>query len=310
MEYSITDQEGATLKVDAENWLLALGMVLPAMDVDVNALGRISCVPDPDGSVFVDDPRAGRSWLIREVEDIPAAPPPLVLPPRAPPPPPAPQAPPPELKIMVSGRSTVGFEQPDEVTQKRPTEEPVPVDLSRPPPTLAMPVRASFVREQPIESLAERLFDLSMDLATMEPDEACNAALELVTEFVPSEAASIVRGTLDDDALTFVAAVGPVAERIRGRQVPFGEGLVGICYDMRENMVVGDVRQSVGFVDDLDKATGFQTRSVMCIPILDDEGSVFGVIEVINRLERPFGDDDVEAVETIARTLAGALAYR
>lgn len=308
MEYSITDQDGATLKVDAENWLLALGMVLPAFDVDVNGLGRITCVPEADGSVFIDDTRAGRSWLVREVEDMPVAPPPLVLPPRAPPPPPPAQ----EIKVMASARSAEVDEpiEPPEPERPRQTEDPAPLDLSVPPPSLSMPVRASFEREVPQESLAERLFDLSMDLATMEPDEACEAALALVAELVPCEAASIVRGTLNDDALTFVAATGPVARQILGRQIPFGEGIVGMAYDVRENIIVRDVEDAVAHRRDFDQQTGFRTRSAMCVPILDDDGMVYGVIELLNPTARPFGGEDEEAVETIARTLAGALAFR
>src|SRR5690606_20998232 len=93
-----------------------------------------------------------------------------------------------------------------------------------PPPALHMPESSSLHKHvEDKESLAERLFDLGMDLATASTDEACQMALDLVLEYVPAESGCVARGTLDDPALRFVAASGAWADELIGREQPFGD---------------------------------------------------------------------------------------
>ena len=70
---------------------------------------------------------------------------------------------------------------------------------------------------------------------------ACSAALEVALELVPCEAGSVLRGTINDSQLTFVAVSGPVGDQLLGRTVPFGEGLVGVAFDLGITVQVNDV---------------------------------------------------------------------
>jgi len=162
--------------------------------------------------------------------------------------------------------------------------------------------------DEEVETLAERLFELSMDLAAAEPDDACQMALELVHEFVHTEAASVARGTINDPALTFVAATGPVGQSILGRTVPFGSGLVGLAFDVGGTLLVNDAGSDSRHLADLDRETGFHTMAALCVPIVTSDNRSFGVIQLLNPPSRKFSQDDVEVVETIARTLATNLA--
>lgn len=214
-----------------------------------------------------------------------------------------------DIKVVVSTRSerlqdddALFVDDPDDRTPVN-----IVADLSVPAPVLHMPT-SSLIRDEP-ESLAERLFEASMDFMGAEPAEACQIALDLVNEFVYAEASSIAIGTLNDRELTFVAATGPVRDQILGQSLPFGKGLVGMCFDMRATMSFEDVSQNEHHHSALDEATGFRTVAAMCVPILDDSGLVLGVIQLLNSSERKFYSDDEEAVENVARALAGALAF-
>ncbi len=151
----------------------------------------------------------------------------------------------------------------------------------------------------------ERLFELSGEIASASPDEACRAALRLVTQLVPCEAASIVRGTINDDALTFVAASGPVAAQIVGRKLPFGMGLSGLCFDLSIPVEVKEARGHEAHHAEFDRSTGFKTQGTLCVPVTDG-ALVAGVIQLLNP---PHGFDarTVLTLESIGRTLAGAL---
>lgn len=213
-----------------------------------------------------------------------------------------------DIRVVVSARSRL-LDDEDSLwdTVEERTPDNVVADMSQPAPAFEMP-RSSLIREEP-ESLAERLFEASMDFIGAERDEACQIALELVNEFVSCQASSIALGTLNDRELTFVAATGPVADQIQGSKQPFGKGLVGMCFDLRSTLVVTDVKQSAHHDGAFDQQTGFDTHAALCVPILDDEGLAYGVIQLLNPTGQPFFDEDEEAVETIARALAGALAF-
>jgi GAF domain-containing protein len=172
------------------------------------------------------------------------------------------------------------------------------------PPPVPQPIIEEEEEEEP-ETLAERLFDLSFDIAEAAPGEAARLSLELIQEYVPCEAASIVRGTINDIALTFLAASGPVGGEIIGKRVPFGKGLIGLCFDMGLTVQINDVEHEKRHYSAMDQKTGFHTRSALCVPIRDTGGS-YGVIQLLNPPSN-FTEWHIECVETVAGTLAGPL---
>jgi hypothetical protein len=278
LEYTITAGDGDSVKVDAENWMVAMGRALAFFDIDIASCGGLSCTVNGDGGIHVEDhSTAERRWVVRRL--VPA------------------------IEVRVTPRSVL--ERLEEPPSDAVTDDTLP---GLDPLPLTMPVPALHREES--ESLAERLFDLSMDIAASDVDTACNLTLDLILSLVPAEAASVARGTLEDPSLVFVAARGPVSDSIVGRQVGFGEGLVGMCFDMRGTLLVNDVAADLRHLDHFDKETGFRTLAVLCVPILDHEGIGHGVVQLLNPPDRHFTPAHVEVVETTARTLASSLRGR
>jgi hypothetical protein len=154
--------------------------------------------------------------------------------------------------------------------------------------------------------LAERLFDLSFGLAEASSEAGAQLALDLIQEFVPCEAASVARGGLNDTSLLIVAASGPVGDKMYGKSIPFGRGIVGLCFDMGLTVQVDDVAHHKSHLSQIDQETGFHTRAMLCVPIRDDMQRMFGVLQLINP-DSEFQDWHIECVETVARTLSGPL---
>jgi len=66
------------------------------------------------------------------------------------------------------------------------------------------------------------------------------------------------------------------------------------------------IHPQLAFDDRWDKASGFVTRSMLCVPVLYD-GNLLGAVQVINRKDRqPFSPRDQQAAEEIARGLGMA----
>lgn len=92
-------------------------------------------------------------------------------------------------------------------------------------------------------------------------------------------------------------------------RVPMGAGVVGAAMQSRETIKVDDVRSDPRFYSGADKKTGYETRSLIAVPLLDGE-ACRGVIEFINPIDRDaFSDADVALAEYFASLVASTL-YR
>ena len=63
-----------------------------------------------------------------------------------------------------------------------------------------------------------------------------------------------------------------------------------------------DTKKSSQFFQEIDKLTGFKTRSVLCVPLFSQR-KVIGVLEVLNKIDCNFDGVD----ETVLHSLADAL---
>jgi len=287
VRYRITGADGRQLEVDAVDWMMAMCHAINRLGIEVSGW---MCDTRPGGDVHVADPVHGHSWVVHKLEELPGAVAPVA--PSAGPPPPPPGA-------LDSSQVKTG---PPPV---RPSSPPgrIPAPTIPPQPMPAEPEP----EPGPPDDLAERLFDLSMDVSGAgNPNEACRQALAVALELVPCEAGSVVRGAINDAALTFVAASGPAADQMIGQKLPFGKGLIGAAFDLgitiQVNDVAGDPRHAAAF----DRATGFRTRGVLCVPVRT-ETEFYGAIELLNPPSR-FMAWHVEVAETVARTLASTLS--
>jgi signal transduction histidine kinase len=85
-----------------------------------------------------------------------------------------------------------------------------------------------------------------------------------------------------------------------------GTGIVGHVAATGESLCLFDAQRDPRFYSKPDARTGFQTRSVLCAPILL-EGEIIGVIQVIDSQEGKFSRDDLRVLEAIAAFTASAI---
>ncbi|MEJ5201597.1 MAG: GAF domain-containing protein [Anaerolineales bacterium] len=109
------------------------------------------------------------------------------------------------------------------------------------------------------------------------------------------------------DELVFVETVGPVADNLVGKRLPPGVGVVGQAVKTRQPIIENDVRQSSLWSSQTDEQTGFDTRSLLAVP-LQVKDRVIGVIEVVNRSDGlPFAQDDLQLLNAFAAQAAVAI---
>ncbi|XP_077175732.1 dual 3',5'-cyclic-AMP and -GMP phosphodiesterase 11A isoform X2 [Paroedura picta] len=82
-------------------------------------------------------------------------------------------------------------------------------------------------------------------------------------------------------------------------QVPWGKGIIGYVAEHGETVNIPDAYQDRRFNDEIDKLTGYKTKSLLCMPIRNNEGEIIGVAQAINKIPggAPFTDDDEKVME-------------
>ena len=157
------------------------------------------------------------------------------------------------------------------------------------------------------DDLAEKIFDATFELSnTRDEAHASQRALDILQSLVGCQAGSVALGGINDVNLKFVAATGPAAQKVIGQTVPFGQGLIGVAFDLTVPVIAHDVDADERHLTKIDDQTGFKTRAVTCVPI-GTEGTYFGVVQLLNPKDK-FQTWHIDACEGIASALASRLA--
>lgn len=86
------------------------------------------------------------------------------------------------------------------------------------------------------------------------------------------------------------------------------QGLAGYSFWKGEVVSVPDAYADSRFNKEIDKQTGFTTRSVLCMPVTDKAGKSIGVAQMLNKLDRtPFNDDDEKHLKTVVTEISETL---
>lgn len=140
------------------------------------------------------------------------------------------------------------------------------------------------------------------------PERIHNDILDIAMVALPCEASSVFRSDRKG-ALTLVAARGRVADKLIGLKLKKGQGIAGACAQDARTLPVSDVAHDPRHSAALARSLGFETRSLLAVPLVHQE-KVLGVIELVNKTgSNEFQRHEVELVERIGRT-AGDLLIR
>jgi two-component system phosphate regulon sensor histidine kinase PhoR len=138
--------------------------------------------------------------------------------------------------------------------------------------------------------------------SSLEFDSVPQTILEEAVRVLGANAGSIA--LLDEtSALVFKAVVGPSSEKLVNVKVPAGHGLIGWVSQNSKSVRVDDVRKDPRFYRGIDQTTGLTTLNVIAVPLLIAR-RVIGVLELINKIEGKFDEEDLTVVETLAQSAA------
>jgi putative ABC transport system ATP-binding protein len=188
-----------------------------------------------------------------------------------------------------------------------------------------MHVLAENRQKQPLESVVEEMdeenFRRSLTELTQQSqhfleatrlanDEAFQSLLERalrafarrVGRLLDAERVSLM--LIDHDADELVVRISQDLPESGELRIPIGSGIAGAVAKTGQTIRIDDAYADSRFNPEIDKQTGFRTRSILCLPLLDQSGVVFGVTQLLNRCDgQPFSSDDEAKFADFAESL-------
>lgn len=138
-------------------------------------------------------------------------------------------------------------------------------------------------------------------------DQAIRRALDGAAALIPAESGSVLMQDRRGD-LSFAAAFGPEAHKLSDMVLPAGTGVAGFCVARSVALTLREPYQDTRFFRRVDSLTGYQTRSILCVPVALDH-RVFGCLQLLNaESEAGFLPEAMGDAGLVANALAERLA--
>lgn len=144
-------------------------------------------------------------------------------------------------------------------------------------------------QRQMTEDLLAEVFMRVVDIDKLgSPEDAAKFVLDLALEKIPCEAGSVLKADGATGDLSFLQAYGPKAKDLIGGKIviPAGTGIAGFCSAEGVSVAVSDAEKDPRFYAAVGERVGFQTRSMLCSPMMT-HGRSFGCVQLINRKGGP-----------------------
>lgn len=142
--------------------------------------------------------------------------------------------------------------------------------------------------------------------ASLDMDEIFNLSIRQIQSSWNIDAASIWLLDEANQSLRLLANAGTPDARLSDIEVPLGAGFVGHVAQSGTWIYTNNVAEHELHYRQVDRQTGFTTKSLLCVPLLF-RNKVVGVMQLLNKQDGDFDDLDVERALSIATAVAIAI---
>jgi GAF domain-containing protein len=154
----------------------------------------------------------------------------------------------------------------------------------------------------------EALMEIGKALTSLlDIEEIYRVVMDKISRLLKPDSWSLLMVDETTKELSFVIAVSPAAAELKKVRLAPGEGIAGWVARHGEPLLVPDVSRDDRFSAQVDRRSGFTTRSIICVPLKTREHTL-GVIQLINGMDQgEFARTDLNILSTIADFAAIAI---
>jgi adenylate cyclase len=134
--------------------------------------------------------------------------------------------------------------------------------------------------------------------------EALMTLVKLTSSVVGCERGTIFLNDSHTQELYSFTAQGDLHREIR---LLNNQGLVGWSFTHSKTVRISDAYQDERFNADVDHATGFITKSVLCVPLRSVNNELIGVSQMLNKIDGDFTEIDEEMVKAMTEQASLAI---
>jgi len=146
---------------------------------------------------------------------------------------------------------------------------------------------------------ASKVLNSTLDLA-----ELIDIILTIATRHTGADRGSLFLVDHKEQQIWSLIAQGLEQLEIR---LPMGRGIAGTVAQTGEMVNLADAYDDPRFDRSFDQRSGYRTRSLLCLPVLDRAQKVVGVLQLLNKHGGSFNDDDVNFLQSLSVHSAIAL---
>ncbi|MBT6306920.1 MAG: GAF domain-containing protein, partial [Rhodospirillaceae bacterium] len=147
--------------------------------------------------------------------------------------------------------------------------------------------------------------DIASDLSRLGSfDEILEYLITHVTKTINAERGSLFLHDPAAHQLYTRVALGNLSREIR---IDEQSGVAGWVFKNGEALIVNNPYDDERFNQEVDERTGYTTDSLACVPIFTYGETPIGVLQVLNKIDGKFTDDDIDAIQLVASQCASTL---
>ena len=149
------------------------------------------------------------------------------------------------------------------------------------------------------------LFELGqMITSEMNLDKLFELIIEQINQFMRTERCSVFLYDDKKDQLWSLVSTELKRNEIR---IPTSYGVAGWVFQNKTPLIINDPYKDSRFLPDVDKKTGFLTRNILCIPLINRNQECIGILQILNKQEEDFNNQDLELLTSASHYIAISL---
>lgn len=142
--------------------------------------------------------------------------------------------------------------------------------------------------------------------SSLDPEVIMKRSITAATNLMMAETGSLLLLDQEDGEMYFEVALGEVGSRLKSLRLKRGEGIAGWVAERGEPVIVEDAPSDPRFFAEADRESGFKTRNIICVPVRAG-GQMLGALQVINKRQGMFDDDDMDVLQALSNQVAVAI---